>query len=120
MLKHIYNQIVQDTPDKRQSIQQQPVQAVQPAPSTTGSVAKSLDKDATFGTEFGALGLDMIFGGAAGISTGISFDTMYDAVDVYDEFVQDRFGNKTVVQQAPQQDPRLWMQPQPGMSQLAM
>ena len=125
MLRHLYNQIVTDsTLDKRQSIPLQPQQpqqpaqeAQQPAPTTTGSVAKSLDPDSTFGTEFGALGLDMIFGGAAGISTGVSFDTVFDAVEIHDQFVQDRFGNEHVPKPK-QEDPRLWVQPQPGTPEI--
>ena len=69
-----------------------------------------------FGSELFAMGLDMIFGGVAGISC----DTMMDAVEVYDEFVQDRFGRPQMQQvKAPQPDPRLWVPSQPGMQMAA-
>lgn len=104
----------------------QQIQFTQPVQQTASkenvSVAKSLEKPASlqdegmFGSELFAMGLDMIFGGVAGISC----DTMMDAVEVYDEFVQDRFGRPQMQQvKAPQPDPRLWVPSQPGMQMAA-
>lgn len=128
MLSQKYNNTVQNEPTDKW---QEGVQAVQPAQQInfaqpvlhvaskeTGSVAKSLDKPASLnddgmvGTELCAMGLDLIFGGVAGISC----DAIMDTVEMYDEFVQDRFGRPQMQQvKAPQPDPRLWLPPQPGM-----
>ena len=94
-----------------------------PAPST--SFCKSLDRendDNPITQEALSDGLGALFGAATGLE-GIELlvDYACDAAELYDEFMLDRYGRYVPVPEtpAPQPDPRLWMQPQPGMGMAA-
>ncbi len=94
-----------------------------PAPST--SFSKSLDRDREdnpITEEALSDGLGALFGAATGLD-GIELlvDYACDAVDFYDEYMLDRYGRHVPapVMPAPQPDPRLWLQPQPGMGMAA-
>ena len=96
-------------------------QAFQQSERTT-SFSKSLDKendDNPITQEALSDGLGALFGAATGLD-GIEMfiDYACDAVEFYDEIMMDRNGNP-IAPPAYQIDPRIWAQPQPGMSMAA-
>lgn len=88
----------------------------------TTSFSKSLDRqddDNPITQEGITDGLGALFGAATGLD-GIEMLIDYgcDAVEFYDEYMMDRHAD-TALPPAYQIDPRVWVQPQPGMSMAA-
>ncbi len=87
----------------------------------TTSFSKSMPRDDNpIADEMMSDGLGALFGAATGLDCiEMIIDYGCDAVEFYDEFVQDRYGNNIPKMPVLQPDPRLWSQPMPGMSMAA-
>lgn len=83
------------------------------------SFAKTMKDENPITEEVLSDGLGSLFAAATGFGGfELIMDIGFDAIDAYDDFIQDRAGHNRAMP-TPQIDPRLWIQPQPGFAMAA-